>query len=413
MDHSDIIPNLFRTEYSKVIAVLCKQFGFYQVEIAEDIASETFLTAAQTWGLNGIPTNPEAWLYAVAKNKAKNVIHRDSIFQNKILPRYQQDHYLSVSELDLSEENIRDSQLRMIFALSHPSIPIESQIALSLRILCGFGIDEIARAFLSNKETISKRLFRAKEKLREKNITLELPAPHEWGDRLTSVLRTIYLLFNEGYSSQIQDKILRKDLCLEAVRLCSILLENKETNTPEVNALLSLFCFHISRFDARLDADGEIVLYGDQNRDLWNEDFIKKGEYFFFQSNKEPKFSKYHIEAAIAYWHTVQEGTENKWESIFQLYTGLLELESSTLLFLNRAYALFRAKGREVALVEVEGLNLKANPYYFSLLGELYIESDLAKASECYQKALLLANTEKDKSAIRKRLAQLGSARFL
>ncbi|TGL33488.1 RNA polymerase sigma factor [Leptospira perdikensis] len=407
MDHSDIIPNLFRTEYSKIIAVLCKQFGFYQIEIAEDIASETFLTAAQTWGFNGIPTNPEAWLYAVAKNKAKNVIHRDSIFQNKILPFYQRDQNPSGSELDLSEENIQDSQLRMIFALSHPSIPTESQIGLSLRILCGFGIEEIARAFFSNKETIGKRLYRAKERLREKNITLELPAPHEWDDRLTSVLRTIYLLFNEGYSSSSEEKIIRKDLCLEAIRLCSILLENKKTNTPEVNALLSLFCFHISRFDARLDSDGEMILYGDQNRALWNTDFIKKGEYFFFQSNKEPMFSKYHLEAAIAYWHTVAAETEQKWENIFHLYTGLLELESSPFLLLNRAYALFRAKGREVALVEIESLDLKTNPYYFSLLGELYREIEPVKARESFQKALLLTKTERDKVVIRKQLAQL------
>ncbi|XDD55219.1 RNA polymerase sigma factor [Leptospira sp. WS4.C2] len=404
MDDLDLLPHLFRTEYSKIVSVLCKRYGFYQIEIAEDIASETFLTASQTWGFNGIPENPVAWLYVVAKNKAKNLIHRDSIFQNKILPVYQREENIFEPELDLSEENIRDSQLRMIFAISHPSIPLESQIGLSLRILCGFGIDEIARAFLTNKETINKRLFRAKEKLREKHISLEFPNSLDLEERLSSVLRTIYLLFNEGYHSQTQDRILRKDLCLEAIRLCSILLENKDTNTSEVNALLSLLCFHISRFEARLDGEGVIVLYRDQDRTLWNLDFIKKGEYFFFQSSKNPMFSKYHLEAAIAYWHTRSEKTEKKWETIFKLYTGLLEIEPSPQLLLNRAYALFQAKGRDAALKELEGLDLKTNPYYFFLLGELHSELEPEKAKIYYNKALVFAKTELDKLVIRRRM---------
>ncbi|PKA24758.1 RNA polymerase subunit sigma [Leptospira sp. mixed culture ATI2-C-A1] len=404
MNQPDVLPHLFRTEYSKIISVLCKQFGFNQIEIAEDITSETFLVASQVWGLNGIPQNPVAWLYAVAKNKAKNLIHRDSIFQKKILPIYQRNQNAFEADLDLSEENIMDSQLRMIFALSHPTIPLESQIGLSLRILCGFGIEEIARAFLSNRETIGKRLSRAKERLRENNITLDFPPPNEWEDRLTSVLRTIYLLFNEGYSSQSQDRILRKDLCLEAIHLCSLLLENKETNTSEVNALLALLCFHISRFDARLDSEGEIVLYRDQDRSLWNEDFIKKGEYFLHQSNKDPKFSKYHLEANIAYWHTIPDGREKKWETIFQLYTGLLELEPSQIILLNRTYALFRAKGRESALKEIGGFELKTNPYYFSLLGELYMDVDPDKAEDYFRQALSWAKTEADKTAIQKKL---------
>ncbi|TGM63098.1 RNA polymerase subunit sigma [Leptospira meyeri] len=404
MNQPDVLPHLFRTEYSKIISVLCKQYGFNQIEIAEDITSETFLVASQVWGLNGIPQNPVAWLYAVAKNKAKNLVHRDSIFQKKILPIYQRNQNEFEADLDLSEENIMDSQLRMIFALSHPTIPLESQIGLSLRILCGFGIEEIARAFLSNRETIGKRLSRAKERLRENNITLDFPPPNEWEDRLTSVLRTIYLLFNEGYSSQSQDRILRKDLCLEAIHLCSLLLENKETNTSEVNALLALLCFHISRFDARLDSEGEIVLYRDQDRSLWNEDFIKKGEYFLHQSNKDPKFSKYHLEANIAYWHTIPDGREKKWETIFQLYTGLLELEPSQIILLNRTYALFRAKGRESALKEIGGFELKTNPYYFSLLGELYMDVDPDKAEDYFRQALSWAKTEADKTAIQKKL---------
>src|SRR3979409_902921 len=162
----------------------------------------------------------------------------------------------------------------MMFAICQPVITPEAQIGLSLRILCGFGIEEIADAFLTNKETINKRLFRAKEKLREEKIRIELPALSEIDARLAKVLRTIYLLFNEGYYSVSQDRTLRKDLCFEAMRLCYMLVENKATNKPQVNALLSLMCFHASRFEARIDQHGGIILYEDQDPGLWNADLI-------------------------------------------------------------------------------------------------------------------------------------------
>ena len=171
-----VIPHLFRMEYRKIVAVLSKRFGFEQIEIAEDIASDTFLTATQTWGMNGLPENPVAWLYNVAKNKAKNHLQRNTVFENKIVPELKYGTYTSLDpDIDLSPENINDSQLQMMFAICHPSISSEAQIGLSLRILCGFGIEEIADAFLTNKETINKRLFRAKEKLREEKIDIELP----------------------------------------------------------------------------------------------------------------------------------------------------------------------------------------------------------------------------------------------
>src|SRR5215471_11363735 len=177
MQQQELIPHLFRTEYRKIISVLYKRFGFDQIESAEDIASDTFATAAQSWPMNGIPPNPTAWLYNVAKNKAKNYLQRDSVFRNKVIPNITERKTLELSEdeIDLSPQNISDSQLQMMFAICHPTIPSEAQIGLSLRILCGFGIDEIADAFLTNKETINKRLFRAKEKMREEKIPIEIP----------------------------------------------------------------------------------------------------------------------------------------------------------------------------------------------------------------------------------------------
>jgi RNA polymerase sigma-70 factor (ECF subfamily) len=231
MKKNELIPHLFRTEYRKIVAVLCKHFGFDEIEIAEDIASDTFMTAAQTWGMNGVPKNPTAWLYNVAKNKAKNYLQRDSLFKNKIALEIKKTSSDSEeNEIDLSTQNINDSQLQMMFAICHPSISPEAQIGLSLRILCGFGIEEIADAFLTNKETINKRLFRAKGKLREEKIKIEMPHVSEIDARLINVLRTIYLLFSEGYYSESQNQIIRKELCFEAMRLCTMLVENSSTN---------------------------------------------------------------------------------------------------------------------------------------------------------------------------------------
>lgn len=277
----ELIPQLFRTEYRKIVSVLCRHFGFDQIEIAEDIAGDTFLTASETWDQKGVPPNPTAWLYHVAKNKAKNHLHRNTILENKIIPELQNADPVSYpEEIDLSPQNINDSQLQMMFAVCHPAISQEAQIGLSLRILCGFSIEEIADAFLTNKETINKRLYRAKEKLRQEKIKIELPAATEIDQRLETVLTTIYLLFNEGYYSISQEKTLRKELCLEAMRLCYMLVETAETNKPPVNALLSLMCFQASRFEARQTESGEPILYDDQDTSLWDADLIRRGNIF-------------------------------------------------------------------------------------------------------------------------------------
>lgn len=229
--------------------------------------------ALQIWPYRGIPDNPVGWLYTVAGNKARNYLRKNEIFRNQVTDNIKQSNELAVlPDIDLSFQNITDSQLKMLFVLCHPSIPQEAQIGLSLRILCGFGIDEIANAFLTNRETINKRLYRAKEKLRNENIRVELPAEMEIGKRLDAVLQTLYLLFNEGYYSETHQSVLREDFCLEAMRLTKLLLENQLTNVPKVKALLALMCFHSSRFAARKNETGEIVLYYDQDETLWNRE---------------------------------------------------------------------------------------------------------------------------------------------
>jgi len=408
MEQQELIPHLFRTEFRKITAVLSKLMGIEHIEVAEDIASDTFLSAVESWPYQGIPPNPTAWLYSVAKNKARNHIVRNHIFDNKVAPQISQSAEENQGiEIDLSDKNISDSQLLMLFAICHPSISMEAQIGLALRILCGFGIDEIANAFLSNKETINKRLFRAKEKLRAEKVAIEFPAEAEIQQRLDAVLRTLYLLFNEGYYSETQDTILRNDLCLEAIRLTYLLIENESTNLLEVKALLSLMCFHASRFEARKNANGEIVLYQDQDENLWNKELIEKGVYYLHQASQGTQLSKYHLEASIAYWHTFKADTPQKWESILQLYNKLLVIEYSPIVALNRTFALSKVYGKAKAIVEAKKLKLIDNPYYFTLLGELYKETDRIKAKEHFQKAYELAKTQADRQVIQRQIEGL------
>lgn len=403
---TELIPNLFRTEYRKIVSVLIKTFGFERIEIAEDIASDTFLTAAETWGLRGLPANPTAWLYHVAKNKAKNHSLRNSLFEKKIAPEISSSSVSTSDEINLTDQNINDSQLQMMFAICNPAIPQEAQIGLSLRILCGFGIDEIADAFLTNKETINKRLFRAKEKLREENIKLEMPPAAEIVSRMDAVLTTLYLLFSEGYYSASTNTTLRKDLCWEAIHLTQFLLETDSTNLPQTNALLSLMYFHASRFNARMNDQGEIILYDDQDQTRWDVTCIQKGEFYLNQSARGNQLSKFHLEAAIAYWHTQPTDVNEKWENILQLYNQLILTEYSPVAALNRTYALARARGVEVAIVEAEKLKLEDNHFYFTLLGELYKNINHEKSIAHFRKALQLAKLEAEKQLIQSKMGK-------
>ncbi len=407
-ESNTLIPHLFRTEFSKIVSVLTKTFGLNHIEVAEDIVSDTFLLAAETWGKKGLPDNPTAWLYTVAKNKTKDYLKRNTLFTQKISVDIK--HQTSAStevDIDLSDENISDSQLKMMFAICHPTIAAEAQVGLSLRILCGFGIDEIASAFLSNKETVNKRLFRAKEKLREAKVNFELPEIQNLNDRLQNVLTTLYLLFNEGYYSNSTNTALRKDLCLEAMRLTLMLVNNAITNKPHVNALLSLMCFHASRFDARLTTDGEIVLYEEQDVNLWDLELILRGEYYLNKAAIGTNLSKYHLEAAIAYWHTQKQDTAEKWEKILQLYNKLLQIDYSPIAALNRTYALYKTTNALTAIKELEKINLKDSHLYHGLLGNLYLEVDVKKAHLHLQTAFTKAKSEAERRVLKDRLEEI------
>ena len=410
MVNEESLKFLFQQEFSKMVAVISKLYGLQHIEIAEDIVSETFLQATETWGVKGTPENPAAWLYAVAKQKTLYHFRRNKIFETKVVPEivrnHEPDH--ADAEPDFSLQNIRDSQLQMIFAICNPNIASEAQIGLALRILCGFGIDEIAEAFLSNKEAINKRLFRAKEKLRVERIKMEVLPESDITSRLENVLRVIYLLFNEGYYSKTQNQILRKDLCFEAIRLGHMLAEYDRTNLPETNALMALMCFHASRFDARLTEEDSLVLYEEQNETLWDEALIKQGMHYLSLSAQGEKFSAYHLEARIAYWHCIKKDTPEKWLEILQLYDQLLLVNYSPIVALNRVYAMYKVNGARIALNEAENLGMEGNHFYHVLLGELYKQVDVKKARSNLEKAYSFAKTKAEKQTIRSKIQGLG-----
>ena len=402
----NFLKQLFQQEFTKIVAVISKSFGLQYIEIAEDIVSETFLVATESWQTKGIPANPTAWLYTVAKQKTLAYFRRNKLFEEKVLPAVQQNelHEDNFDAFSFSQENIKDSQLKMLFAICTPAIASEAQIGLALRILCGFGIDEIAEAFLSNKETINKRLFRAKEKLRSEKIKLELPAEQEIIKRLDNVLHIIYLLFNEGYYSKTQNQNLRKELCVEALRLALMLSAYEKTNTPKTNALLALICFHSSRFEARLTIEGDFILYEQQDEKRWNQELIHQGLYFLQRSASGDALTSYHIEAKIAQCHCTKEDSFEKWVEILQLYDRLLIVNYSPAAALNRIFALYKVKGAKVALEEVKALQLEDNHFYFVLLGELYKELDKNKAIANFRKAKDLAKTTLEQDVIQQKI---------
>ena len=400
-----LLPHLFRLEYTKLTAVICRQFGLKHIEIAEDIASETFLKATEVWSLHGLPRNPTAWLYAVAKNKTKDYLKRNTIFESKVVKTIMEEsHDPGLTDIDFTEQNFRDSQLAMMFAVCNPANAKEAQVCLALQILCGFSVEEIANAFLSSKETIKKRLSRARENLRIQNFRIEELRAENIVSRLDTVLTTLYLLFNEGYFSKSNDNLVRKDLCAEAMRLTLTLTENAHTNNSKVNALLALQCFQSSRLEARIAAEGT-VLFEEQDTALWDRDLINKGNYYLINAFATNELSKYHLEASIAYWHTTN--ASDKWQHILSLYNELLLREYSPIAALNRTFAFAKVYGNEKAINEAVKLGLPTNSYYQSLLGYLYSTIDTNKAIEHFNQSIRLTNSPLEKKQLGKTIATL------
>jgi RNA polymerase sigma-70 factor (ECF subfamily) len=403
-----LLPHLFRQEFAKMTAVLCRHFGLKHIEIAEDIASETFLKASEHWAVHGIPENPTAWLYTVAKNKTKDYFKHKAVFDKQLKPDIAEN---SSEEYHLAydDQMIADSQLAMIFAVCNPANSVESQICLALQILCGFSIEEIANAFLAKTETIKKRLQRARATLRDDNFQIKSLTESAIQSRLDAVLKTLYLVFNEGYFSKTNNQLIRKDLCSEALRHTLLLTENSLTNTSQTIALLALMCFQSSRLEARIPQNGTVVLFNEQDRNHWNQPLIERGNYYLINAfSTKDEVSKYHLEASIAYWHTAKTD-HDKWHYILQLYNQLIIIEYSPVTALNRTFAFAQVYGKEKAIDEAEKLPQAENSYYHGLLGYLYAEINTEKAIAHYQQAIKLTSSKSEQATLKNEIKRLKS----
>ncbi len=402
----EMIPRLFKQEYAKMTTILCRHFGLQYIEIAEDIVSDTFLKATEHWAIHGVPENPAAWLYTVAKNKTKDYFKHQAIFDEKVKKHIGAETIQNEDFFEIDQALLYDSQLTMIFAVCNPANSYENQICLALQILCGFSIEEISNAFLTKPETIKKRLQRARTHLRNDQFTLDHLNETEIESRLNAVLKTLYLLFNEGYFSKSHNKQIRIELCSEAVRLALLLTEHPLTNLPRTNALLALMCFQSSRLQARINDTNEMVLYEDQDKNLWDQSLIQRGNFYLVQATDKHEISKYHLEAAIAYWHTTPTD-QNKWFQILQLYNQLILIEYSPITALSRTFAFSKVYGNIKAITEAEKLKLIDHIDYYKLLGYLYADHNKPEAIKVYKIALQLTKSNSEKQMIIKEIERL------
>ncbi len=380
-------------------------FGVDQLAAMQDIAQDTLITAYQRWSHTGVPAEPSRWLFRVAKNKAINYSKRErkggEIFKNFY------DRIEAVKEQEWFLDNeIEDSMLRMIFACASPQLTDQNKVLLFLNVLSGFTRKEIAHALLMKEEGVKKRLFRIKKEIRDLDIRLEVPPPEQLEQRLEPVMKCLYLLFNEGYNSSNSDEIIRKDICLEALRLTQLVVQHFSAPTAP-KALLALMCFHIARFDSRLDHKGTIILFQDQDRDQWNTEMITHGDRYLHEASRGDRLSSYHLEAAIAAEHChASSFEETNWNRLYRLYQKLYELKPSPIVQLNMAIIESKLSGLESAIHSLEKLGEKdqsiCNYYlYHSTLGEMYrLHSAFDLAKMHFQTARQQTNSITEQSFI-------------
>jgi RNA polymerase sigma factor (sigma-70 family) len=423
-DINHLTDHLFRHESGKIVSVLTKIFGTENLETAEDVVQQTFIDAINVWKLKGIPGNPSAWLFRVAKNKAIDVIRRnkhsvqfDFSDSEKILLTSEYT-LIPVMENLWKEELVKDDLLRMMFACCHPAISHENQITLILKTLCGFSTAEIAKAFLTSEDTISKRLYRTKEFFRQNKVPFVIPSIDELKNRTDTVLNAIYLLFNEGYNSTDAEKLIRKDLIEEAMMLCRLLADNEHTQLPAVFALMALMCFHVARSESRLTTEGEIILLPYQDRSKWNHDLILLGNDYMSKAASGNEVSSYHIEAAIAFEHcTAKTFEQTNWKRILELYNFLSKVSPSPIIELNRAVAVLQVHGASAALLVLERIadkrKVESFYLYHSLLGDIYLQlQDSAKAKNHFTAALHQTHSGVEKKLLQNKIEALQKRSF-
>jgi RNA polymerase sigma factor (sigma-70 family) len=387
----------FRRELGRLVSILSRRFGLHRMELCEDAAQTALLQATHAWS-SKLPDDPGAWLYRVAHNHVLDELRREK----------RDERYLAEVQVGYAQQEVHDDVLRLLFVCADPVIPPESQLVLALKTLCGFSIEEIALRLFQGKDAVNKRLQRARERLRE-HAEVQSIAP----ERVHSVLHMLYLLFNEGYSSAQPDRVIRRELCDEALRLALMLGEDPAGALPETDALVALMCFHAARFEARVDGMGGLLLLEQQDRSLWDHQLIQRGLAHLTRSARGENPSRYHVEAGIAAEHCLAPSyTETNWGGIVQLYEVLERIAPSPLNVLNRAIALAEGQGPDAGLAALEGFEAPSwlLGYYLwdATLGELHRRcGNRDQALVHTKRALAAAPTNPEKALLEGRLKEI------
>ncbi|UJP04373.1 MAG: RNA polymerase sigma factor [Nitrosomonas sp.] len=408
-DFSRRLAQLYREEYRRVLATLIRLLGDF--DQAEEALHDAFKAALEQWPQQGIPDNPRAWLVSAGRFKAIDKFRREARFDTfDGIP--EQHEALIIQAEDVSDGDVEDDQLRLIFTCCHPSISPEAQVALTLREICGLTTEEIAHAFLIAPKTAAQRIVRAKAKIRDARIPYQVPAAEQFPERLSPVLQVIYLVFNEGYSSSSGHMLIRHDLSFEAIRLGRLLMELLP-DEPEVLGILALMLLQDSRRMARMTAVGDLILLNEQDRSLWNRDQIDEGVDLVLRALGSPGFGFYALQAAIAAVHAeAPSADKTDWHQIISLYDVLLRIYPTPVIELNRAVAVAMRDGPEVGLKLVDALTTqgKLKDYHFLYAVQADFHRRLGhiqQAASAYQQALKLAQQEPERRFLQKRMAEL------
>ena len=409
---SQVVEHLFRHEAGKIVSALVRIFGPANLSLAEDVVQEALVRAMQTWPYYGIPANPAAWIMQVSKNLAFDAVRRDKVFRDKekVIADLSNPTTVDAPDVHLSSE-LDDDRLRMMFVCCHPVISPEAQVMLALKTLCGFGIGEIARAYLTNEDAVAKRLTRARQKIRDARVPFEIPAGNELSARLDAVLQTLYLLFNEGYKASTGKTLVREELCHEAIRMAEMLATHPSGDTEKTHALLALMLFNAARLTARTSEEGNLLRLKDQDRTRWDSAKIARGFYHMMQSGAGDQLSDYHLQAAIAACHcTASDYDSTDWHRILVLYDRLLEMDASPVIALNRAIALANVLGPAAgitAIAAIKDLN-KLDDYYLlhAVLGEFEFQLNHREAAaKHFRNSLQLTEIKAEQTFLTEKLS--------
>jgi RNA polymerase sigma factor (sigma-70 family) len=410
----ELTDHLFRHEAGRMVAVLTRIFGVHNLALAEDVVQDAFCRALEVWSFRGVPDNPSAWLMAAAKNRALDVLRREQTARTyePELTRWLQSEWTlapAVEEM-FTDTAIKDDQLRMMFTCCHPRLAEEAQVMLILNILCGFGIDEIAGAFVTTYTAIEKRIPRAKKTLAESKKLFDTQAPADFSARLPAVQRALYLLFNEGYHGASAESAVRAELCQEAMRLSALLLEHPLGATASSYALSSLMCLNKARLPARLDSSGKLNSLFDQDRSLWDPKLVGDGLQLLDLSAKGSELSGYHLEAAIAAVHaTAPSVKETNWGEIVSLYDTLMTIRPTPIVELNRAIAIGQRdgpkRGIEALHAIAESDRLAKYPFYHAAFAEFKLQSGQAESARAhFEQALKSARNRTERQFFERRV---------